>query len=86
MTFNWPLLKYSAYIWPFYDLTEWSIPLKVNIIKEHPIRNGLKGTMVTNTIRNRHLESSRHNLSQMSQRKLSSIEQREANHDDQIIV
>jgi len=42
--------------------------------------------MVTNTIRNRHLESSRHNLSQMSQRKLSSIEQREANHDDQIIV
>lgn len=60
--------------------------LLVAIWQEHPIRNGLKGTMVPNTIRNRHLDSSRVNLSQMSQRKLSSIEQREANHDDQIIV
>ena len=75
-----PLLYYS------FDDTVTNILFKVNTIKEHPIRNGLKGTMVTNTIRNRHLESSRHNLSQMSQRKLSSIEQREANHDDQIIV
>ena len=67
-------------------ILKWSKAFNPNTIKEHPIRNGLKGTMVTNTIRNRHLESSRHNLSQMSQRKLSSIEQREANHDDQIIV